>query len=60
MKIKYFLLTAVFGIFLASCQTLDLEPKGILSENEIFGNQAGVTKYFSSLYNRLPIEDFVY
>ena len=60
MKIKYFILAAVFGIFFASCNPLDLEPKGLVTETEVFGNESGVTKYFATLYNRLPIEDFVY
>jgi hypothetical protein len=47
-----------FGIF--SCQDLNLEPKGILGEPELFGNENGVKKYFAAIYNSLPIEDFVY
>lgn len=43
-----------------SCQDLNLEPKGILGEPELFGNEAGVKTYFAALYNSLPIEDFLY
>ena len=43
-----------------SCEKLDLEPKGILGEPELFGNEYGVKKYFAGLYNNLPIEDFNY
>lgn len=46
------------GVF--SCRDLSLEPKGILGEAEFFGNEYGVKKYFATLYNSLPIEDFLY
>ena len=46
------------GLF--ACQDLNLEPKGILGEPELFGNENGVKKYFAGIYNNLPIEDFLY
>jgi hypothetical protein len=46
------------GIF--SCRDLNLEPKGRLGEPELYGNEYGVKKYFASIYNSLPIEDFLY
>ena len=55
-------LSSIFAValFCCSCHDLDLEPKGILGENELFGNEYGVEKYFTGLYNYLPIEDFNY
>ena len=60
MKIKYLLLLAVFGFCISSCHDLDLEPKGILGESELFGSESGVKMYFTGLYCNLPIEDFLY
>ncbi|WP_020529750.1 RagB/SusD family nutrient uptake outer membrane protein [Flexithrix dorotheae] len=60
MKKQYKILAILFGIIVISCQELDLEPKGILGEPELFGNEFGVKKYFSGIYNDLPIEDFLY
>ncbi len=60
MKIKFILFTIIFGITILACHDLSLEPKGILGEPELFGNEYGVKKYFTGLYNYLPIEDFVY
>ena len=60
MKKKFLLYIALFGIVVSSCQDLTLEPKGMLGEPELFGNEFGVKKYFSGLYNYLPIEDFLY
>lgn len=58
MKIRLILLAAIFVV--SSCQKLDLEPKGILGEPELFGTSDGVRKYFIQLYMHLPIEDFIY
>lgn len=60
MKRKFLIYAALLGIMILSCQDLDLEPKGVLGEPELFGNEYGVKKYFAGLYNYLPIEDFVY
>jgi hypothetical protein len=60
MKNKLLLFIAIFGFFVSSCQKLDLEPKGILGEPELFGTAYGVQKYFIQLYKDLPIEDFIY
>jgi len=60
MKIKALLFTLFFGLAISSCQELDLEPKGILGEPELFGTAFGVQKYFIQLYANLPVEDFIY
>lgn len=60
MKIKLLLFTLIFGLAVSSCQQLELEPKGILGEPELFGTAYGVQKYFVQLYMNLPIEDFIY
>jgi hypothetical protein len=60
MKIKLILFAAIFGFVFSSCKKLDLEPKGILGESELFGTKDGVQKYFIQLYMKLPIEDFIY
>jgi len=60
MKIKLLLFTFIFGLAISSCQELELQPKGILGEPELFGTAFGVQKYFVQLYMNLPIEDFIY
>lgn len=60
MKKKFLIYIALLGIVVLSCRDLDLDPKGVLGEPELFGNEFGVKKYFAGLYNYLPIEDFVY
>ncbi len=60
MKKKFLIYVALLGTVVFSCQDLNLEPKGMLGEPELFGNEFGVKKYFAGLYNYLPIEDFLY
>ena len=43
-----------------SCADLDLQTKGVFDENVLLNSDYGVQKYFTSLYNDLPIEDFNY
>jgi starch-binding outer membrane protein, SusD/RagB family len=60
MKKQFLIYITVLCIGVFSCQDLTLEPKGILGEPELFGNEFGVKKYFAAIYNSLPIEDFLY
>lgn len=60
MKNKIIVFVAIFALFVSSCQDLNLEPKGILGEAELFGTAFGVKKYFTGIYFKLPIEDFIY
>ncbi len=57
---KVIILLSVMAFGAWACNRLDLEPKGILDEPTLFGSEFGVKKYFSSLYNNMPIEDFLY
>jgi hypothetical protein len=60
MKHKLILFVAILGCVISSCKDLVLEPKGILGEPELFGTAFGVKKYFTGIYFKLPIEDFIY
>lgn len=60
MKKQFLIYITLLCIATFSCQDLNLEPKGILGEPELFGNENGVKKYFAGIYNSLPIEDFLY
>lgn len=54
------LLVLVLAFSMISCYDLDLEPKGLVYENTLFQSEGGVKKYFSLLYQDLPVEDFSY
>lgn len=59
-QIKYLLLSCLVATALFSCQDLDLEPKGILDEKALLGNEEGARTYLAGIYNYAPIEDFNY
>jgi len=59
-KIIYILISGCIAFSFQSCKDLDLEPKGILDESALFGNEAGARKYLAGIYNYAPIEDFNY
>lgn len=50
------LLAILVGVF-ASCQELDIPPKNILTNEDIY-NEGGIKAYMAGLYNHLPMEDF--
>lgn len=52
----------VMGLLLsiASCQKLDIAPVNVLTDDQIFGSEAGINTYLAQVYRKLPIEDFTY
>jgi hypothetical protein len=57
-KLLYIFAIAILGFSVSSCHDLDLEPKGIFTEDVLLSTDHGVKFYLSSVYNFLPIEDF--
>ncbi|CAK7065932.1 MAG: hypothetical protein PARBA_02504 [Parabacteroides sp.] len=49
------LLSVLFG-----CNDMDIPPKNILTDDDIFNSESGVTAYITRLYEGLPIESFTY
>ena len=45
------------GGALVSCVDLDIPPKNIMTNEDIY-NEGGITAYMAGLYNHLPMEDF--
>ena len=61
MKRKiYLILALMMGLFSSCNDFLNLPPLNKITEEPIFGTEAGIEAYMSTLYNRLPIEDFNY
>ncbi|MDR0572910.1 MAG: RagB/SusD family nutrient uptake outer membrane protein [Tannerella sp.] len=58
--IRHIAVIAAILLSATSCRDLELEPKGIIGETELFGSEYGVKKYFSDIYHNLLIEDFNY
>ena len=61
MKHKYLFLTLLSGACLAvSCQSLDIEPRNIITEQAVFSSVAGVESYLITCYNHNYVEDFTH
>lgn len=59
MKLKKYLLLLCLGSFVA-CTDLDIPPKNIIGDPEIFGTSEGTMSYIARMYSTLPMEDFRY
>ncbi|MFV0331403.1 MAG: RagB/SusD family nutrient uptake outer membrane protein [Dysgonomonas sp.] len=56
--IKYILLLCLGSFF--ACTDLDIPPKNIIGDPEIFGTTEGTMSYIARMYSTLPMEDFRY
>ena len=52
----YIAVFVLLGLMM-SCQNLDIPPKNILSDEDIY-NDGGIKAYMAGMYNHLPMEDF--
>lgn len=64
-KLKYrikrtFALIFFSSIFLSACSNLDIEPKNIITDDDIMSNEAGMEIYIATMYSKMPFEDFKY
>ncbi|GHT54728.1 membrane protein [Bacteroidia bacterium] len=59
MKLKKYILLICLGSFVA-CSDLDIPPKNIIGDPEIFGTTEGTMSQISRMYSRIPLEDFRY
>lgn len=62
MKIKYYILLLITSaLFVTSCSDfLDIPPKNIVQDADLFGSSKGMTVYLSRIYSQMPYEDFKY
>ncbi|WP_018626167.1 RagB/SusD family nutrient uptake outer membrane protein [Niabella aurantiaca] len=62
MKLKYFLFILLgIGSITISCKSyLDVPPKNIVNESDLFSNSKGMSLYLSRMYSQMPFEDFKY
>jgi hypothetical protein len=58
-KYNYILLTLLI-VCTAACRKLDIPPKNIIQDPDVFSTPAGIQAYMALLYSELPIEDFRY
>lgn len=57
MKKLLYISVMVFLGFFTSCESLDVPPQNILTDDDVF-TEGGIKAYMTGLYNRLPMDDF--
>ena len=60
MAMKKILILATFALIAASCVSLDIPPKNIVSDDDLLSSQSGLQVYMARLYSQMPWEDFKY
>ncbi len=61
MKPKYILLSLLSSVLIGACSDyLDVPPKNIVYDEDLFRDVSGMTVYMSRLYSEMPFEDFKY
>lgn len=62
MRSKYFivLLGLIVGTFISCNNYLDVPPKNIVQDKDIFSSKKGMMLYISRMYSQMPFEDFKY
>ncbi len=54
---KTILTLASTCLIFSGCADMDIPPKNIIVENQIFKNEAGITAYMAKIYSELPMLD---
>lgn len=58
-RINNTIIIVLLSIFYG-CNDMDIPPKNILTDDDVFASEAGVTSYITGLYRGLPVEAFTY
>src|SRR3569833_624639 len=59
-KFKYIILFVCIAAGISACRKLNIPPKNIIQDPDVFGSTGGEQAYMARLYSELPIEDFRY
>ncbi|TWJ01694.1 putative outer membrane starch-binding protein [Mucilaginibacter frigoritolerans] len=60
MKRYNYTLLITLLVSLMACRKLNIPPKNIIQDPDVFSTPAGIQAYMARLYSELPIEDFRY
>lgn len=62
MKYRYiYFLLIIFGFSFVSCKHyLDVPPKSVVQDGDLFSSSKGMMVYLSRVYSQMPYEDFKY
>ncbi|MCR8558912.1 RagB/SusD family nutrient uptake outer membrane protein [Mucilaginibacter sp. BJC16-A38] len=59
-KYKYLILLVFLLAGVSACRKLNIPPKNIIQDADVFSSNGGIQAYMARLYSELPIEDFRY
>ena len=59
-SLKHILISLLCAGAFSACTDMDIPPKNIFNEQDIFSNKDGVDSYLARMYGTLPMEDFRY
>jgi hypothetical protein len=57
---KYLYISILLTVCLSACRKLDIPPKNIIQDPDVFSSPQGIQAYMARIYSELPIEDFRY
>ncbi len=57
---KYIYILIILTVSISACRKLNIPPKNIIQDQDVFTTQQGIQAYMARLYSELPIEDFRY
>ena len=57
---KIFIISLLGLLCFTACVDLDVPPKGIITDEDLLTNDAGMDIYMARMYSRMPFEDFKY
>jgi hypothetical protein len=62
MKLKYitFILLTFSGFVISCSDFLDIPPKNVVQDKDLFQDATGMAVYLSRMYSQMPFEDFKY
>lgn len=60
MKLLKKYIFIISATLVCGCNSLDIDPLDVVSDDKIFSSEYGRKTYLAGLYNKLPMEDFQY
>ncbi|WP_029906840.1 RagB/SusD family nutrient uptake outer membrane protein [Prevotella sp. 10(H)] len=57
---KIFIISLLGILSFTACVDLDVPPKGLITDDDLLSNDAGMDIYMSRVYSKMPFEEFKY
>lgn len=57
---KIFILSMLSMLFFTACNDLDIQPKNLITDEDLLTNESGMEIYMARMYSNMPFEDFKY